>query len=94
MSPHATRLPGTGSMLCLQGHGVVKGFVIGRAVVMGASALEVPHYRIGADEVAGEIERLRAALDIRACPKTHRAIWPHSCRCTACCWKTRRSSST
>jgi len=64
MSPHAKRLPGTGPMLCLQGHGVVKGFVIGRAVVMGATALEVPHYRIADDEVAGEIERLRAALDM------------------------------
>jgi len=50
-------------MLCLQGHGVVKGFVIGRAVVMGAAALEVPHYRIGAEEVSAEVERLRRALE-------------------------------
>jgi len=50
-------------MLCLQGHGVVKGIVIGRAVVMGAAALEVPHYRITADEVANETRRLRRALD-------------------------------
>jgi len=49
-------------MLCLQGHGVVKGFVIGRAVVMGAAALEVPHYRIRDDEVPAEIQRLRGAL--------------------------------
>ncbi len=51
-----------GAMLCLQGLGVVKGFVIGRAVVMGAAALEVPHYRISSDEVAAETERLRSAL--------------------------------
>jgi len=62
MRAHAPT-PGTGPMLCLQGHGVVKGFVIGRAVVMGAAALEVPHYRIAADEVSAEVERLRHALE-------------------------------
>jgi len=56
-------MPSAGPMLCLQGHGVVKGFVIGRAVVMGAAALEVPHYRIATDEVPAEIERLRRALE-------------------------------
>jgi len=49
-------------MLCLQGHGVVKGVVIGRAVVMGAATLEVPHYRINPHEVSAEIARLCAAL--------------------------------
>jgi len=62
MSPHVST-PGTGPMLCLQGHGVVKGFVIGRAVVMGAAALEVPHYHMQAADVAGEIQRLRSALE-------------------------------
>lgn len=51
-----------GSMLCLQGQGVVKGYAIGRAVVMGAAALEVAHYRIHPDDVQRECERLRKAV--------------------------------
>lgn len=51
-----------GSMLCLQGQGVVKGFAIGRAVVMGAATLEVAHYRIQPDDVQAECERLQAAV--------------------------------
>src|SRR5690606_18276212 len=31
-------------------------------VIMGAVALEVPHYRISAEEVPAEIERLKSAL--------------------------------
>ena len=49
-------------MLCLRGHGVVKGYAIGRAVVMGAAALEVVHYRIQPEAVEEECERLRNAL--------------------------------
>ncbi|MEO6960195.1 MAG: phosphoenolpyruvate--protein phosphotransferase [Burkholderiaceae bacterium] len=49
-------------MLCLQGQGVVKGYAIGRAVVMGAAALEVAHYRIHPDNVQSECERLREAV--------------------------------
>lgn len=54
--------PVLGSMLCLQGQGVVKGYAIGRAVVMGAAALEVAHYRIHPDDVQNECERLRKAV--------------------------------
>jgi phosphotransferase system enzyme I (PtsI) len=50
------------AMVCMQGQGVVKGYAIGRAAVMGAAALEVVHYRIAANEVHAECERLRSAL--------------------------------
>ncbi|HBT32954.1 MAG TPA: phosphoenolpyruvate--protein phosphotransferase [Pusillimonas sp.] len=50
------------SMLCLRGQGVVKGYAIGRAAVMGAAALEVVHYRIQPDAVDEECARLKAAL--------------------------------
>ena len=33
-------------VICLYGKGVARGYAIGRAVVMGAAALEVAHYRI------------------------------------------------
>lgn len=49
-------------MLCMQGHGVVKGYAIGKAVIMGATALEVAHYRITEDAVTRECERLRKAM--------------------------------
>jgi len=49
-------------MMCLHGQGVARGYAIGRAVVMGATALEVAHYRISADGVANEMERLSRAL--------------------------------
>lgn len=51
-----------GPTLCLYGQGVARGYVIGRAVVMGATALEVAHYRIAAEDVAAESERLTNAL--------------------------------
>ncbi|OZI58951.1 phosphoenolpyruvate--protein phosphotransferase [Bordetella genomosp. 1] len=44
------------------GKGVARGFAIGRAVVMGAAALEVAHYRIAAEDVASETQRLSQAL--------------------------------
>lgn len=50
------------SMLCMRGQGVVKGYAIGRAVVMGAAALEVAHYRIQPDQVQDECQRLISAL--------------------------------
>ncbi|GAA4339068.1 phosphoenolpyruvate--protein phosphotransferase [Pigmentiphaga soli] len=50
-------------MLALHGLGVSRGYAIGRAVVIGAAALEVSHYRIGADEVEAECARLQAAID-------------------------------
>jgi len=50
------------AVLCMYGQGVARGYAIGRAVVMGAAALEVAHYRIAPEEVAAERERLTAAL--------------------------------
>ncbi|WP_245152415.1 phosphoenolpyruvate--protein phosphotransferase [Allopusillimonas soli] len=49
-------------MLCAQGQGVVRGYAIGRAAVMGAATLEVPHYRITEQDVASECARLKQAL--------------------------------
>src|SRR5690606_37667813 len=53
---------GTQTMICMRGQGVVKGYAIGRAVVMGAAALEVAHYRIQPAEVASECQSLREAM--------------------------------
>ncbi len=52
------------SVFTLQGKGVVRGFAIGRAVVMGAATLEVSHYRISAEDVPAECARLDHALKI------------------------------
>lgn len=49
-------------VVSLFGKGVARGFAIGRAVVMGAAALEVAHYRIAAEDVASETQRLSQAL--------------------------------
>ncbi|MDQ2138322.1 phosphoenolpyruvate--protein phosphotransferase [Alcaligenaceae bacterium A4P071] len=46
----------------MSGKAVARGYAIGRAVVLGAAALEVAHYRIGADDVEAERERLTAAI--------------------------------
>ncbi len=50
-------------MMCLYGQGVARGYAIGRVVVMGATALEVAHYRISADQVEAEKLRLSQALN-------------------------------
>lgn len=50
------------AMFTMQGQGVVRGFAIGRAVVMGAAALEVSHYRIDPEDVDTECQRLQQAL--------------------------------
>jgi len=50
------------AVLCLQGKGVARGYAIGRAVVLGAAALEVAHYRINEDDAAAEVARLENAL--------------------------------
>ncbi len=55
--------PRSDSLLCLLGQGVARGYVIGRAVVMGAAALEVAHYRIAAEDVPAETRRLVQALE-------------------------------
>ena len=49
-------------LVCLHGKGVARGFAIGRAIVMGAAALEVAHYRIAPEEVDAESQRLTRAL--------------------------------
>src|SRR5690625_686357 len=49
-------------MLCMQGQAVVNGIAIGKAVVMGATALEIPHYHIDPAEVEAECERFKAAV--------------------------------
>ncbi len=54
------------SMLCMQGQGVVKGYAIGRAAIMGAAALEVNHYRIQDDDVEAECQRLQRAIEVAA----------------------------
>lgn len=51
-----------GAVVALRGKGVARGYAIGRAVVMGAAALEVAHYRIAPDDVEGECRRLQDAL--------------------------------
>jgi phosphotransferase system enzyme I (PtsI) len=50
------------ALLCVYGRGVAKGYAIGRAVVMGAAALEVAHYRLSPDLVRAEKKRFTAAL--------------------------------
>lgn len=51
------------AMVCLYGQGAARGYAIGRAVVMGATALEVAHYRIHPGSVQNEQSRLSRALD-------------------------------
>ncbi len=50
------------SMLALHGQGVSRGYAIGRAVVIGAAALEVSHYRIAEEDVEAECARLSTAI--------------------------------
>ena len=57
-----TTSPAPSPVICLSGKAVARGYAIGRAVVLGAAALEVAHYRIGADDVEAERERLTAAI--------------------------------
>jgi len=55
--------PATDSaLICLYGQGVAKGYAIGRALVLGATSLEVAHYRIAPGDVSAECQRLTAAL--------------------------------
>lgn len=51
-----------GAMLSLHGLAASRGYAIGRAVVLGAAALEVSHYRIAPGDVEAECERLRGAI--------------------------------
>lgn len=51
------------AMCTVAGQGVVNGYAIGKAAVMGAAALEVPHYYIDATAVESERQRLFRAMD-------------------------------
>ena len=53
-----------GPMLCLYGRGVASGYAMGRAVIMGAAALEVAHYRIASDMLEAEKTRFSDALAV------------------------------
>ena len=50
-------------MVCLYGQGAARGYAIGRALVMGAAALEVAHYRVPLASIEAEEHRLRRALE-------------------------------
>lgn len=50
-------------MVCLYGQGAARGYAIGRALVMGAAALEVAHYRVPLSAVQAEQARLSRALE-------------------------------
>lgn len=50
-------------MICLYGRAVASGYAMGRAVVMGAAALEVAHYRIAPDAIDAEKSRFSSALN-------------------------------
>ncbi|HEX2517937.1 MAG TPA: phosphoenolpyruvate--protein phosphotransferase [Castellaniella sp.] len=52
------------STLCLYGQGVVRGYAIGRAVVMSAAALEVAHYRLAPGDIEAERQRFSQAVEI------------------------------
>lgn len=57
-----SEFPANGPMICLYGRTVASGYAMGRAVVMGAAALEVAHYRISDDAVLAEKQRFTEAL--------------------------------
>lgn len=50
------------AMFTVHGVGVVNGVAIGRAVVMGTTALEAPHYYIDAADADAEVARLKRAV--------------------------------
>lgn len=52
------------AMLTLHGLPASRGYAIGRAVVLGAAALEVSHYRIAVEEVEAECNRLTQAIEV------------------------------
>ncbi len=51
-------------MLSLHGLAASRGYAIGRAVVLGAAALEVSHYRIAAEDIEAECTRLSNAMTV------------------------------
>ncbi len=52
------------AMLLLHGLGASRGYAIGRAVVLGAAALEVSHYRVAPEDTDAECRRLSEALAV------------------------------
>lgn len=50
------------AMFLLRGKGVSQGVVIGRAIIMEDSDLEIPHYYIDSAEIESECERLMQAI--------------------------------
>lgn len=51
------------AMLTLHGLAASRGYAVGRAVILGAAALEVSHYRIAPDDAESECARLVDALE-------------------------------
>ena len=51
------------AMFLLRGKGVSKGVVIGRAIIMDETDLEIPHYHIDINEVEAECQRLDKAIE-------------------------------
>lgn len=62
MPPALSSTASASAVLCLHGKGVARGYAIGRAIVMGTTALEVAHYRIAPEDVANERQCLTQAL--------------------------------
>ncbi|WP_051532403.1 phosphoenolpyruvate--protein phosphotransferase [Brackiella oedipodis] len=61
MSHSTTTLPESATIV-LQGKGVSRGVVIGRAVLFGGIGFEVPHYLIESSQTQAEIARFKTAL--------------------------------
>ncbi|WP_269498633.1 phosphoenolpyruvate--protein phosphotransferase [Castellaniella sp. S9] len=63
MNPAEPTAPPSAPTLCLHGQGIVRGYTIGRAVIMSAASLEVAHYHVGPADIEAEGLRLRHAID-------------------------------
>ncbi|MER1968115.1 phosphoenolpyruvate--protein phosphotransferase [Castellaniella sp. GW247-6E4] len=63
MSTVEPTVPPSAPTLCLHGQGVVRGYTIGRAVVMSAASLEVAHYHVSPENIDAESQRLCRAVE-------------------------------
>jgi phosphotransferase system enzyme I (PtsI) len=52
------------TLLALHGLGVSRGYAVGRAIVLGAAALEVAHYRVAPEDIEAECARFTRAITI------------------------------
>jgi phosphotransferase system enzyme I (PtsI) len=52
------------TLLALHGLGVSRGYAVGRAIVLGAAALEVAHYRVAPQDIEAECARFTRAITI------------------------------